>query len=174
MFFYCIIVRMGVDFYCDKQEFSCSYGRWDIIRITILNATFNYIKDEINNIGATLNNNDIYNYYVYKLKDLIKLNEDYKNNTEIGELSVNYFISSIDDVEQFIYFNILGIYVLCNKSDSDGYYSPGNSLDIICLLDLIKQYLINSEVYSCIYVNENSVYNLFNESLQKKINVVIS
>jgi len=129
----------------------------------------NYIRSIVEENLEEMENN-----LPIKLKDLIKLNEDYKNNTEIGELSVNYFISSIDDVEQFIYFNILGIYVLCNKSDSDGYYSPGNSLDIICLLDLIKQYLINSEVYSCIYVNENSVYNLFNESLQKKINVVIS
>jgi hypothetical protein len=164
---------MGVDFFCDQQEFSCSYDKWNNIRITIMNATFNYIKDEINNIVSILNN-DTCNYYKDNITEIIRLNELYQCKN--GELSVNYFISSIDEkgIDALIYFNVFGLYSLCNKSDTDGYYSPGNSLDIICLLDLIKHYLINSEFYTSIIINNNSVYNLFNESLQKKFNVIIS
>ena len=41
---------------------------------------------------------------------------------------------------------ILNTVVLLNKSDCDGLYSPGNSLDIIKLIENIKIFVINEDV----------------------------
>lgn len=162
---------MGIDLCCENYKFSCSYETWKKIRLSILNATFNYLTHKFNN-KLTILNNDNYTFYMTKIKTVIESNKSYQKT--YGNLCVNHFISSLEETESFIYFNVFGIYVLLNKSDCDGFYSPGNALDICYLLNLIKHYMINTDKYNTVYVNHNCVYNLFNESREKSKNIIIS
>lgn len=164
---------MGVDFYCENYNFSTSYSRWNEIRLSILTATLNYLNYTFDNNNVKSSNDaDNYNYFMNKIKTVIEINKNYQKT--YGELCVNYFISSLKETESFIYFNVFGIYVLFNKSDCEGFYSPGNALDICYLLNLIKPYMINTTEFNTVYVNNSSVYNLFNESREKYKNIIIS
>jgi hypothetical protein len=78
-----------------------------------------------------------------------------------------------------IQFGVGGIYTLCNKSDCDGFYTPGNSYDICELLNVIKPFTIKNKdnlddeenwVYRC----TDKLLELFQESSEKKLLVSIS
>jgi hypothetical protein len=78
-----------------------------------------------------------------------------------------------------IYFGVGGVYALCNKMDCEGYYSVGNSYDILELFKLIKPFIINktdnlethgNEIYNCII----QVEKVFQESVDKKEIVIIT
>jgi len=45
---------------------------------------------------------------------------------------------SIKFINSLNYFGLGGLYALCNQSDCEGFYTPGNSLDIYRLLVKIK------------------------------------
>jgi hypothetical protein len=72
-------------------------------------------------------------------------------------------------IDALNYFDIGGVFALCNKNDFQGYYTPGNSLDICSLLDKIKPFIKIYDIYDCIYIEESRdtacIYNLFKESV---------
>ena len=75
------------------------------------------------------------------------------------------------------HFDIGGLFALCNQSDCEGYYTPGNSLDICSLFDKIKPFVKKYSVYDDIYENarnfhNKSVYEVFEHSY-KTLNKVI-
>ncbi len=80
-----------------------------------------------------------------------------------------YFFKDIDFQNTFIYFELGGVYALLNKSDSDGYYTVGNSLDIVDTMELIEPYIIYDDVKS----RYNSVKKVFNESVMARRVVTI-
>jgi hypothetical protein len=49
-------------------------------------------------------------------------------------------------IDTFISLDIYGLYVLVQKSDCDGFFSPGNALDIFILLQTIKPFIMNEFV----------------------------
>jgi hypothetical protein len=58
-------------------------------------------------------------------------------------------------------FHLGGLFALCNQSDCNGHYTPGNSLDICILLDIIEPNLKSYESYDCIY-QENQFNQFYN------------
>ena len=86
---------------------------------------------------------------------------------------VDLLIQNIDFniTNTLIYFNIGGLYTLCNKSDCEGYYSVGNSYDILHLITLIKPF-INKD-YDCLYENIDIIEKIFQESIKKNKIVII-
>ena len=164
---------MGIDLYCDKQYFYSSYSIWNLIRTTILSATLHYLRDELKQYIKDNSNDQFQNNNIIKnLNEMIDFNDEYLLVNK--ELSINLFLSSIVNLDDLIQFDIYGIYALCNKSDCEGFYSPGNSLDICILLDIIKPYIKDSDIYTKLFLSENSLYKLFEESFTKKIKITIS
>jgi hypothetical protein len=181
---------MGVDFYCVNATFGCSYGTWNEIRQTVIISTFEYIQDKFQrekelyeNITDEENENFIgegSNYNCYK-HDLIELMDKMKcTNAFDGANGVNNFMFLCKKIDALIYFDIGGLYSLCNKNDCDGFYSVGNSIDICQLFDLIEPFIKknNTNCYSAIYEEkgipmDNRLYDLFKESAtcNKKITI---
>jgi hypothetical protein len=78
------------------------------------------------------------------------------------------------------YFEIGGLLALCNQSDCEGYYTPGNSLDICILFDKIEPFVKKYDCYSCIYGNidednwSNKLYDVFEYSYKNCKKVIIT
>ena len=191
---------MGVDFYCGDYLVHFTYSGWDKIRIQIINSTFSFIvdkftKDQINYANLPEEHKDYvgedssYRRNMNEIIELIKLMEEtQKSISNMSETNVMTFIKVFNNdvstfvnacnkfsyIDSLIYFDIYGLYALCNKSDCEGYYSPGNSSDICRLFDSIKPF-INEELYEIIYEEEKNsdLYGLFKESETKKLIVTI-
>jgi hypothetical protein len=192
---------MGIDLYCEDVTFGCSYSGWNSIRIDIIMATIDYILDKYNKdkelYGHLTDNNDGFigegsTYYMY-MCDLLKLKTavlEKKVYRTILELDIKIEIPNDDYINKFINvcnlnyinalnrFNIGGLYALCNQSDCEGYYTPGNSLDICQLFDIIEPFVKKySSTHSCIYDTdnaiENTIYEVFEHSYKTLKNVKI-
>jgi hypothetical protein len=182
---------MGVDFYCNETSFGCSYGRWGNIRKTIVWATINYLKDKIKQDEENYNENEIgegTDYYSY-VGSIKKLSNDLKTKYDINptnrfntDSTIEYLLTIVKSsghyLNALIYFNVCGLFFLCNKNDCEGFYSPGNSLDICKLLDIIKEHVkkLDEEVYENIYNEDDkyeTVYKLFKSSVTNLQNINI-
>jgi hypothetical protein len=187
---------MGVDFYCGDFTFGCSYGGWNELRKLVIKSTFDYIQDKFqkdfelyNSITDEEDDNYIGDgsaYNCYK-KAIIKIIETMQTSCEKNvfglDNTINNFIvitKNLTYVDALIYFDIGGLYSLCNKCDCDGFYSVGNSIDICQLFDLIKSFIkINNEgTYSSIYNTESRyygqcLYELFKESKTQNKKITI-
>jgi len=188
---------MGVDFYCGDVTFGCSYGSWNEFRKTIIKSTFDYIQNKFKreeklykNITDEEDKNYIgegSSYNCYK-KDLLKIIEtmqtSYEKNIFGLDNTINNFIvitRNLSYVNSLIYFDIGGLYSLCNKSDCEGFYSVGNSVDICQLFDLIEPFikLNDKDFHSAIYNTESRfygqcLYDLFKESAINNKKIIIS
>lgn len=187
---------MGVDFYCGDKSFGCSYGSWNELRKLIIQATFNYIQDkfqkdyELYKDSTEDDENWIgegSSYNCYK-KDMIKIIEQMNLQSKTKNVfgmdnTINNLINlciNLSFVDALIHFDIGGLYSLCNKSDCEGYYSVGNSVDICQLFDLIEPFIKNMDenTHKSIYVPgsryNNILYELFKESATTNKKIIIS
>ncbi len=171
---------MGISVNCKEKGFCCSYSGWNRLRVTIIEATLRYLRAKFVLDESTKNEEDEDHNYGYNKKEIEKFIDRINillSTSTHKDGHVNIFIHIITEFPQYIdaliYFNVGGIYSLVNKSDCEGFYSPGNSLDIIILLDLIKP-IINeyyNDEYSTIY---EDIYDMFEESWKEKENIIIS
>lgn len=170
---------MGIGLKCNGLGFESSYGGWHIIRCEIIQATIDYIihkVEEDKKKYGHIKENDDENYigkgsydFLYKklLDPLISTSEDKLLKTVV-RLS-----KQLGSVDALIYMGVGGIIALCNKSDCEGFYSPGNSLDICMLFDNIKPFLEKYEdTYGCVYNSE--LYEMFETSYKTLTNVLIT
>lgn len=193
---------MGIDLFCNEFRFETSYSHWNIIRETIITTTFDYIIDKFKKdeeLYKDIDDDDDENYigegstyYCYKQKIINMHTSLYKfniTNTNILnqkayllENILNFITTDISYIDALIYFDIGGLYALCNKNDCQGFYSSGNSKDIIQLFDLIEPFIKNNvdyykNCYECIYVSEgrmsNKIYDVFKESCDKNEKIYI-
>ena len=189
---------MGVDFYCGDVTFGCSYGGWNTLRTNVIKATFEFIHDRFQREEELYKNitdeedehyiGDGSTYYCYKKQiiELIEAMKNTKNSSVFGiniDNTINNFINlcrNLHYVDALIYFDIGGLYAFCNKSDCEGYYSVGNSLDICQLFDLIEPFIEKNykDTYSAIYKQEdrmfgNRAYDLFKESANTNKKIII-
>jgi hypothetical protein len=159
---------MGIHIYCDKKEYSCSYGSWDKFRMATINATFKYIKSYISLTEIT----EYDQIYANKLLEFIDKIESEAN------LDINIFLNYCKEspfIDTLVFFNISGLYAFCNKSDCEGYYSVGNSYDICQLFKLIKNfYIVDKECFKNIHKTINNIKKIFQESIRKRKIITIS
>ena len=159
---------MGIHIYCDKKEYSCSYGSWDKFRMATINATFKYIKSYISLTEIT----EYDKVYADNLLEFIDKIESETN------LDTNIFLNYCEQspfVDALVFFNISGLCAFCNKSDCEGYYSVGNSYDICQLFKLIQNfYTVDKEFFQDIYKTINKIKKVFQESLRKRKIITIS
>lgn len=175
---------MGVDFQCGEASFGCSYKNWNEIRRTIILASLDYIEDKF------LKDNELYKnikegdenwigegskYYSY-MKDINNLKNVFVLKTE---QPLNIFIKTcynLSCLNALNYFELGGLFALCNQTDCEGYYTPGNSLDICYLFDRIEPFVKKYDDYNNIYNKEydNRLYDVFEYSYKTLTRVTIS
>lgn len=153
---------MGVLFLCDTAEYSCAYGSWNIVRMGLLNASFIYLENKLrlHDIGDNSGNLLWPNDYSAIQKFLNK-KEKMKD--------VDIFIEIVEShghsmINMFIQFGIGGLWTVMNKQDDTGYYSPGNSLDILILFKKVEPFVENKNVKERI----NGMTKLFGHSVASR------
>lgn len=179
---------MGIILYCYKSKFACGYSLWDNIKLNLILSTIDYIKEKIIQ--------DYSKYNEEKLKKLKSIIE--KINTLLIFDIIDIFkeiLSSSCNKNTFIYFNLGGLYELCNKSNYEGNYTYENSINICKLFEMIKPYMKKYYGYEYIYgydyqvkkeyieymrnnkknneINYECLYKIFKESVDKKIDIKI-
>ena len=186
---------MGVDFYCGNTTFGCSYSHWDDIRKEIIQATIDYIQDKYEKdkeLYGNLSEEDEnwigegsrYYCYMEDLMDVKKILLEKKPSKNVFGIemdnTVNVFIilcHKLKYMNALNRFDIGGLFALCNQSDCEGYYTPGNSLDICSLFDIIEPFVKKYSCYDFIYNKEgrmyNRIYDVFEESYKTKKKVSI-
>ena len=192
---------MGIDLHCVDNSFGCSYGGWHTIRETIIKASLEYIiekfkKDEELYTDITDEEDENYinegsSYYFHKkiITNIISQISLPSVNTNISPYNSNILLqflnlaSQLSTIDSLIYFNIGGLYALCNKSDCEGFYSVGNAHDIVLLFDTIEPFFkqnyekYNNHCYECVYITEgrfsDRLYDVFKESTEKNQKITI-
>ena len=186
---------MGVDFYCGDITFGCSYGYWAEIRIEIIKATMDYIQDKYDKDKELYGHlkEDDENWigegseYHCCIKDLMELKTIILSQKPTASVfgfeidnTVNLFIKLCHNLRlmnSLNNFDIGGLFALCNQSDCEGYYTPGNSLDICSLFDRIEPFVKKYDCYNCVYTKEgrlfNTVYEVFEHSYKTLRKVTI-
>jgi len=164
---------MGVDFQCGDKSYSCSYSRWNAMRCAIIHVCYLYVRDNLEDTDPE------YNDSVYR-QDLLDMFQECLSGEKNA---VNILINKCCNVDNLIdslnYFSLAGLYALCNKSDCDGFYSPGNSLDICILLDKVRDNFIKldsndaEDMFENIYSKTYGIYYIFEESYKAHKNVWI-
>lgn len=190
---------MGIDLCTKNTSFGCGYTYWNELRIHVIISTIKYMKDkfeiDMKKYGYLteydkqwIGEGSTYSYHMKNFNKLIKSLEQGSPTMIIHPSTLNLFVRLIKSGRYrnaVNYFDIGGIISFCENRDCDGYYTPGNSLDICCLLDRIKPYA-NSETTRDFYVsiygdnelNESkhmsTLYDLFEDSYKTLCNVIIS
>jgi hypothetical protein len=190
---------MGFCMTCSKTGISCSYSRWFEIRVEIIKMTIKYLEEKLVEVENALKNQEenptgdetvddyyegiwIHDFplYVKKLqKEIIEPIQKIMNNDNFDKdtkhMGIYRIIEFIDMMkitmkEALVCFGVYGLYSLCKVSDCGGFYSVGESMDIVQLLNLVKPYLdISSEYeFSIIYTRNtdcSSIYDIFHDSI---------
>jgi hypothetical protein len=151
-------------------------GHWKEIREDIIMATLEYLENKFeedckNPEYQNPDDEDKYvgigSQYYCSMTILENFIKQMRLNTTVNML-IELCSSKFAYVNSLNYFDIGGLYAFCNKSDCDGFYSPGNSYDICKLFDLIEPFMKTKDSYECVYVKEgrgsHRIYDLFEES----------
>jgi hypothetical protein len=183
---------MGIDLTCDTKTFGCSYGGWNQFRNTFVQATIAYLKDFLANQTFDEYDQAAAEYLQKHLQSVEEkanelANKKYTHLALSEKPAKEYLLDSlIMEVsahnwfrELLIQFGAYGIYAICNKTDCEGFYSVGNSVDICEILEKIIPFLPadeedhldpNDSIYKSL---TKELLEVFQESVDKKIPVRI-
>ena len=155
---------MGSDFICGDVTVSYDYKKWNEARFVISAACFKYFTELIarSSIDAT-KRDDITLQYHYEIIDMLESYKDKKPKSIID------YIAAFENYElfnTFIYFRMIGLYRLLAKSDCEGFYSPGDCLDIYIMLTNIQPYVTDD-------IKFPTLLKLFKNSFDIQENVLI-
>lgn len=139
---------MGILLLLDTAQFSCEYGYWNNIRMEIVYASLLYLENRLilyeTNMVLIDNKTKLKYYSELSLKDINAIKNILRHKTGmVDAFCFNDIVNNYgnDMINDFIRFDIGGLWSLMSKSDDIGYYSPGNSLDIIILLKRLEMYI---------------------------------
>ena len=158
---------MGVAIVCGEKTFSCGYKRWNDFRIGVIQATIQYIETVLKPTEQINENKCFLNQLLefVELVHLEKADENFDDFVFLMQTSKNQDHVHIQDA--FIHFGLGGLFVLCYKTDCDGYYSVGNSVDIC---DLFKK------IHGCMdkfCPSWKQVRSVFREGVKKRELVMV-
>jgi len=174
---------MSIHLICGDYCFTSSISFWNKIREKLAIATFDYMVEYRNNLyNEPDHEQDAYNNSVNKIKLTNSLNEC------IHDIKFSLFhtnpqaLPTADSIhiallKMYTYYldvltvlGIAGIFAITNKSDSEGYYSVGNSADIVQMMKIAVPCIENPDVLSSIH----ELIDLFKFSARENMVVVIT
>lgn len=169
---------MEFDINSHDGEFIFSREKWKSIREIIIKITFFHVQsildDTPNNFESEGENDYIYEKIMRKIIQSI-FSKILDPDVSLSEIVTLYMHNSLN-LNTLIHYDIGGLYALCNKEYDQGYYSPGNSLDICNLFDEIEEAVkkYNASLYDAIYgPDEENIYNCFKKSYEGNVNIII-
>ena len=126
---------MGITIKYDDESYSCSYGNWNKLLITVIFATYNYLEnyDYTEDDLEEKENLVIFTGYFKRISPENFAHKDWDWLCECFD--IEEFINSL------IHFDIKGLYSLCNQGEKDRYFSVGDSYDICELFSKIKPFI---------------------------------
>lgn len=167
---------MGIYITCGDKSIQMTYSTWAYFRQELIKITLIYLEKlcSDNNSDNSLDNSSNKSHYFRLIDDFCKMirscEYDY-NVLDVNLLVVflNNITSQLCYLDAFVYFGVDGLYSLCCKSDCDGLYSPGNSLDICNFFDFMKDYIKahDQKLYDHIYIPDDNricIYDVFYNS----------
>ena len=153
---------MSIHLICGDFYFTSSISFWNKIRETISIATFDYIvkyRNDLYNEREDQNINPCQSL-VKKIQLLSDLNNCI-HDIRFSLFQTNPMMSGSEDsihislLKMYTYYldiltvlGVAGIFAMTNKSDSEGYYSPGNSADIVNTMKITMPYIENDNILS--------------------------
>ena len=183
---------MSIHIICGDCCFTCSITHWNIIRESISKATNAFIIDYLKHYNADDNDNDCaseedtlenpYNKLINK-QALKKKIQDFIKDVYYVELIPHPKTPNADSplVIEFLklytyYLDLLtvlgvaGTFALINKGDTEGFYSIGNSHDIIMAISSVISFVENEYIQMTI----NDCLKVFKESASTSMVVGIT
>ena len=158
---------MGIYILCNGESYSCGYASWSVFREEVANAAVRYLRSIYDEMLARPDQPN--EEQLAKQTRIAKILEYVDVNNCVA---IEDFVQLFKDMEfqnTFNYFELGGIYALLNKSDDDGYYTVGNSLDIADTMELVEPHILYDDVKS----RYNTIKKVFEESvLTRKVVVV--
>jgi len=154
---------MGICINCDGAMFTCGYSRWNTIREEVANASIAYLREQHAKMEEA-NETDSYNYeQITRILDYV---DEYNCGTIADFL---YLFENADFLNTFIYYHLGGAFALLNKTDDDGYYTAGNSLDICQTIDVVRKHIQYDDINESI----PAVRSVFKKSVNERKYVVV-
>lgn len=191
-------LTMKFDLSCDDMIFYSRHESWETMRSDITLATIEHLqytfKETEKDKEKWIGEGSEYNRYKKSLVEMIKsvriaqksASNPYQTNCDYFDMSKFdawfnsqpgqvVFKSCSDDkyVNALDYFEVGGLYALCNNICSVCFYTPGNSLDIWLLLKKIEPFMKKSPMYIYVYEEPCSLYHLFHHSYSAQRKVYI-
>lgn len=154
---------MGVSIRAKTVSIALAYSSWNVVRNIIFAKSFEFLKS-LNKAE----DNEEFNCYIDRLQVLLAR---YSKFPEDGDHFVNSLTN--DDVDLLVYFNVYGAFVLLRKKDNEGYYSVGNSHDILLCIDTIAQLLSDTDDGSMHKYIKEEVRAVFADSVESSIIVTV-
>lgn len=150
---------MGIDILCNGESYSCGYTAWSVFREEIANASIRYLRSVYEQMLTREEQPN--NEQLAEQTCLEKIFEYIDTNNCCTLEDFFRFFKDMEFQNAFIYFELGGVYALLNKSDDDGYYTVGNSLDIVDTMELIEPHII----YDDVKTRYNLIKKVFEESV---------
>ncbi len=143
---------MGIDLDCGSKNFNTGYSHWHVFRLDVIRATKSYV------------------FRLTKVEPDLQPHVDYIKHYFDTKYDDCKFIDLLDERLQnaLIHLGLCGLYELCNKGDSETYYSPAESHHICGLFDLIWENNSNKDRYV------DLVYEVFKYSELHNKNVIVT
>jgi hypothetical protein len=153
---------MGLDLYCGKECWGSSYSGIHIIRYWFIKATIKYMENLDNPFeyqpleqykSTCKYDKDKNSKSIWNKKDLLEfLNSLLVQETPLLPKELSWIRQSKINYQPWNktpfdlgYFGLYGLKVFVNHSDCDGFFTVGQSQDILCLLSRIGNYLLELE-----------------------------
>jgi hypothetical protein len=179
---------MGIDLNSGNYSFRTSYSYWNKLRRVVIESTLIYLQDIISK--NTENTSPDYQNLLIDIKNFLKKLDEikYYHNTNnhqealLLHVIISLIKSNMSCLDTLIRIDAGGLFSLCYKSDCQGFYTPGNSLDICMLFDTIEPFVkeVDGYTYNAIYKKNDNIndcpglYIVFEHSWKNLVNVIIS
>lgn len=171
---------MSIHLVCGNTHFHCKISYWNKMRESISNATNLFIVDYLNKFDSITEapndsddkeRNSLYKKSITRevLKErLTAFSVDYKyaelhahpKLTEVGTLLVEYLKLYNYYLDLLTVLGVNGVNSLVNKSDMEGFYSIGNSIDIVNTMNIVCEFVedeyVKTSINECKKVFESS------------------
>lgn len=137
---------MGVDIYCNDIHTRCTYMGLQRFRLMLLKATLKYIENSKKELKTIYEKNHQYGveakYYENDYKTIMKYMRNLITTDSVIYSMPNYskICKSCNNLLKL--FDLYGVIIFVNHSDSDGYFTKGETFDIL-----------NSLQYTCMYMD---------------------
>lgn len=154
---------MGFCINCGGVMYNCRYTDWVNFREEIAKSAVVFLVNEYDTLLKNGANESYLENQLSKIMEYIDVN----NCSTIPDFM--YLFENSDMLNTFIYYRLGGVYALLNKSDDDGYYTVGNSIDIVHTFQFIEQFIENDDTKNALV----EITKVFQKGIDEKKLVAI-